>query len=264
MFLKDILLYLDDSPACETRIDAAISLAREHSAVLTGISILTHGYYQPRQQRLEGQLGDAGARFRQKAAAAGVDAVWREVDSPVVGVGVRELLNSNSHCSDLVIVGQELRRESGASAVVERLVLGAGRPVMIVPAVGAYPTVGRRVLVAWKNGREAARAVGDALPILRRAEKVELLAVASAESAGEDLWGGVREHLQRHGVAADAEQLPATSSSLADTLLNRACDGGFDLLVMGAFGMTAQGAAQLGPAAAQILREMTLPAMLSH
>lgn len=261
---KDILLYLDDSPACETRIDVALALAREHAAVLTGISILTHDYYQPRQQRAEEYLADAGAHFRQKAAAAGVAAVWREVDSPVVGVGVRELLNWNSHCSDLVIVGQEARGEGGASAVVERLVLGAGRPVMIIPAVGTYPTVGRRVLVAWKNGREAARAVSDAMPILRRADKVELLAVTSAEPAGEDPWGGLREHLGRHGVNADAEQLPAISTSLADILLNRACDGGFDLLVMGAFAMSAQGAAQLGPAAAQILREMTLPTLLSH
>lgn len=261
---KDILLYLDDSPACETRIDVALALAREHSALLTGISILAHGYYQPRQQLVERHLTDSGAHFRQKAAAAGVAAVWREIDSPVVGVGVRELLNWNSHCSDLVIVGQGARGESGASDVVGHLVLGAGRPVMIIPAVGTYPTVGRRVLVAWKNGREAARAVSDALPILRRAEKVELLAVTSAESAGEDHWGGIREHLKRHGVAADAEQLPVTSPSLADTLLNRACDGGFDLLVMGAFAMSAQGAAQLGPVAAQILREMTLPTLLSH
>lgn len=264
MSINDILLYLDDYPACESRIDVALSLAQAHSASLTGVSILTHDYYQPHQKQTEDNMAMAGELLRTKARDAGVSATWRGIESTVVGVGTRELLIQHSHCSDLIIVGQEPQRRSRDSAVVEHLVLGAGRPVLIVPSIGVFPTVGKRILVAWKTGREATRAVNDALPLLKQAQQVTLLAVASAEESGLEPWEGILEHLQRHGIQARKELQPITSAPLADSLLNLACEGGFDLLVMGAFRAVSRRGVQLGPVAAQILREMTVPVLMSH
>lgn len=264
MSIKDILMYLDDSPACEHRIDVALGLARAQGARVTGLSIVTYGYYQPHYLHAEEKIAFAGALLETKARATGVESSCCSIESHVVGVGVRELLIKASHCSDLIVVGQESRRTARAAAVVEHLVIGGGRPVLVVPAKGSFPTVGKRVLVAWKNGREAARALHDALPILQRAELVTLLTVSAGEEADHDQWQEAQEHLQRHGIQARTEQHPVTSATLADSLLNRACEGGYDLLVMGAYQPGSRSGAPLGRVAGQILREMTIPVLMSH
>lgn len=264
MSIKDILIYLDDSPASDRRIDMALTLAQSLGAWVTGLSIVTYGYYQPHYLHNEEKIAAAGALLAAKAAAAGVEAGSRSIESNVVGVTARELLISAAHCSDLVVVGQESRRTTRASAVVEPLVTGGGRPVLIVPAAGAFSTVGTRVLVAWRNGREAARALHDALPIMQRAELVTLLAVASEEESHQSQWEAVQEHLLHHGIKARTELLPVTSATLADSMLNYACEGGYDLLVMGAYRPGSRRGSQLGDVAGQILREMTIPVLMSH
>lgn len=264
MCIKDILIYLDDSPACERRIDISLTLAQAQGAQVTGLSIATYDYYQPHYLRNEEKIAAAGALLEVKAQAAGVGASCRSIESKVVGVTVRELLIRASHCSDLVVVGQEARREARAEALVEHLVTGGGRPVLVVPAAGHFPSVGTRVLVAWKDGREASRALHDAMPILMQAEQVTLLTVASDEESNQDQLERIQEHLQRHGIAARSEIQPATSATLADTLLNSSCEGGYDLLVMGAYYPGSRRGSQLGKAAGQILREMTIPVLMSH
>lgn len=264
MSIKDILLYLDDSPACERRIDVALRLAQSQGARVTGLFVVTYGYCQPHYLHSEEKIAAAGALLAAKALAAGVEAVCRSIESSVVGVTARELLTRASHCSDLVVVGQESRRTARDEAVVEHLITGGGRPVLIVPAAGVFPTVGRRVLVAWKNGREAARTLHDALPILQQAEQVTLLAVASGEESSQDQWEEIQEHLQHHGIKARTEVQPVTSATLADSLLNHACEGDYDLLVMGAYCPGSRRGSQLGKVANQILREMTIPVLMSH
>src|SRR6185369_11689775 len=188
MCFKDILIHLDDSSSCERRIDASLALARAQEARVTGLYIVTNDLYQPHYLRCEENVAAAGALLEAKARAAGIEARCRCIESSVAGVKARELLIHASHCSDLVVVGQESRRAARVNAVAEHLVAGGGRPVLVVPAAGHFPTVGTRVLVAWKNGREAARALHDALPILQRAELVTLLTVASGEESNQEQW----------------------------------------------------------------------------
>ncbi|MEI6208280.1 MAG: universal stress protein [Desulfuromonadales bacterium] len=264
MSIKDILLHIDDSPACEQRIDAALVVAQTHAASLTGLSIMTHNYYQPEHQNDEETSEALKALLETKALETGVAAAWRGIESTVVGVGLSEVLINLSHCSDLVVVGQETGRSGRNAALVERLVLGAGRPILVIPVIGTFPTIGKRVLLAWKRGREAARAAHDAFPFLKLADQVTLLSVASDEEVAQEPWDGILEHLRRHGIQARTEVQPATSAPPADGLLNLACEGGYDLLVMGAFCAASGSGAQLGPVASQILREMTVPVLLSH
>ncbi|MDD2852990.1 MAG: universal stress protein [Desulfuromonadaceae bacterium] len=263
MSIKDILLHLDDSPACENRTDVALNLARRQGARVTGLFVEAFDYYQPHYLHSEEKMAAVRQLLRVKAEDLGVETSFRTVESNVSGVGTCELLTRSSHFSDLVIVGQESRRTARASAIVEHLVAGCGRPVLIIPATGTFQTVGTRVLVAWKNGREATRTIHDALPILQRADQVTLLAVASEEESGRNQWQNILNHLNRHGIEARTEIMPATSAPLADSLLNHACEGGYDLLLMGAI-YPGSRSSQLGRGAAQILREMTVPVLMSH
>jgi nucleotide-binding universal stress UspA family protein len=264
MRIKDILLHLDDSPTCQRRIDCALDLAKRQGARVSGLTIAAYEFYQPHYLHADEKMAFAGALLEARAGAASVESSSRSIESNIAGVGVRELLIRASHCSDLVIVGQESRRAARDEGIVEHLVAGAGRPVLVVPDAGTTTTVGSRVLVAWKNGREAARALHDALPILQTAELVTLLAVGTGDGSSLNQCEEVQEHLRNHDIQARTELQPATSATLADTLLNHACEGGYDLLVMGAYKPGTSRDLQLGAVASQILREMTIPVLMSH
>ena len=83
----------------------------------------------------------------------------------------------HARCSDLTVLTQA---EPGspnfyaAKDLVESVILNSARPTLVLPYAGHFEGVGSRVLVAWNDSREAARAVSDALPILQRARQVEV------------------------------------------------------------------------------------------
>jgi hypothetical protein len=116
--------------------------------------------------------------------------------------------------------------------------MASGRPVLIIPYTGNFPTIGRRVMVAWKRGREAARAVKEALPILAKAESVALVAVnpEPAGSDGLDSAGRMAQHLSRHGVKAAVDRPMMKGVDDATVLLNAASDMAADLIVSGGYG----------------------------
>ncbi len=78
-----------------------------------------------------------------------------------------------------MILGQadENDPQTGDPEFAGDVILGSGRPVLMVPYIGALQTPGRRIMVAWDASREAARAVSDALPVLQAAELVQVLIV---------------------------------------------------------------------------------------
>lgn len=268
MVLRNLLLHIDASSASEGRIDLALAIAKQHGASVTGLSVITHAPHEPRQQLMEQQTADQAELFRQKGISAGVPVQWRNVEWGVVGIGMTEVLIRHSYSTDLVIVGQSggpAQRAGIPADLPQHLLLGSGRPVLVVPHAGRFYSTGGRILVAWKEGREATRALSEALPLLTRAATVRLLTVAPADSSGQpDPWAGIREHLGRHGVNVETELVPTTVTPLGDLLLNRVCDEEFDLLVMGAFAHSSQGGVVLGTVAAQILREMTVPVLMAH
>ena len=271
MSLADILVHIDSTPNCPARLEVAIRLARRHRATLTGLYVIAHQYYQPRQQGATEEAADAARKlFRAGTAEAGVEAHWHCVDWSVIGVSVAEIINHHAHYTDLVVVGQTLPGAAGKGLpadLPERLILGAGRPVLVVPYAGTFPTLGERVLLAWKAGRESTRAVNDALPLLKAARQVNLLAVNSSANYGDDsesLCANICQHLVRHGVTANADQVLAATASVGDTLLNRVYEEGFDLLVMGAYAHTPQGTLVLGAVTKHLLKDMTVPVLMSH
>jgi len=121
------------------------------------------------------------------------------------------------------------------------------------------------VLVAWNGSREATRAVHDALPLLRRAEKVTVLSIDPDEDAEPRLPGAdVSLHLARHGVTAQAATIAGTDVAVGDLLLSYAADHDIDLIVMGAYGHTRLREVVLGGATRTLLRHMTVPVLMSH
>jgi nucleotide-binding universal stress UspA family protein len=139
-----------------------------------------------------------------------------------------------------------------------------GRPVLVVPRYGTFPTIGERVLVAWNGAREAVRAVNDALPLLQRAQLVTVLSIDPSDADHRIPSADITLHLARHGVTAVAAQTRGTDLLVADILLSYAADLGADLIVSGAYGHTRLRELVLGGMTRHLLQTMTVPVLMSH
>jgi nucleotide-binding universal stress UspA family protein len=286
MPIRDILVCLDASKAGEARQRLALLLARRHRTTLTALYVLpeppvavspvglgpvpaaTAAWTEPPAAsgppRDPEQAEVAEVLFRSELREAGLDGEWYLLDAHDLA-GLLECANA----ADLTILGQVSPDEPGESGAFppDRVVIEVGRPVLIVPYAGRFETIGRRVLVAWDGSREAARALGDALPLLAEAEAVTLVYIGAGEKALERARPGldrVVRHLGRHGIAAHAEETPGGDVPIADLLLSRAADLAADLVVAGAYHHSPLREALLGGVSRELLRTMTVPTLMAH
>lgn len=276
MSYTNLLVHLDDTDRCEERLTLALSLAQSHGATLTGLFAQSETSGAGIVTRRAGPaLLQAAERakesFEAKAQEAGVTCRWWQLGHGEYGHVIAETTICCRYV-DLAIFGQH--DANGDNRVpqdlIEEVVLNAGRPILVVPHAGRFPRLGDRPVIAWNGSREAARVVNDALPLLKRATSVLLLAFHTHPGGGE---GGnvpqvdILEHLASHGVTAEQERLTISTMTPMDAVLSRASDHGADLLVMGGFGGYGGSLFPLfgrGSNTRQILRQMTLPVLLSH
>jgi nucleotide-binding universal stress UspA family protein len=136
--------------------------------------------------------------------------------------------------------------------------------VLAVPYAYERKPVGRRILVAWNGSREAARAVGDAMPLLERAEHVQVAVFRPDAGPGELPGADLAAHLARHGARANVTRHEASDIDVGNLLLSTAFDAQADLIVMGAWGHSRLAELVLGGVTRTILESMTVPVLMSH
>jgi len=135
---------------------------------------------------------------------------------------------------------------------------------MIVPYIQKDEIKLDHVLVGWDGGVTAARAVGDAMPLLRKAGKVDVVTIVSKRVDEKEMPGfDIARHLARHGVNAEVKRLPSGEEP-ASTLLSYAADAATDLMVMGGYGHSRLREFVLGGTTRNILASMTVPVLMSH
>jgi len=279
MSYRSLLVQVDDNSQSDRRISVAARLARLHDAELQGIYVTPAREMTPFTsamlpdsvvaQRLR-DTGEAQARaeqrFRTGAAAEQLAAVsWSAPAGPALEAAV-----VHARRADIVIAGQPLpdsEHAGFAGDLLYALLMQAGRPLLVVPHVGDYPVVGQHVLIAWKETRESARAVGDALPLLKRAEKVVVMPVASpgdSFSGDAQSCAGIVAWLAQHGIAAKVRAEVADDIDVGNLLLSRASDLATDLIVMGAYSRARLAERVVGGVTRLILESMTVPVLMSH
>lgn len=275
MTLTSILVHVDNTERGERNLDAAIELASDHDAHLIGLGVKPPmsmpGYaavqvpqevYDMFAEEQERTLAEARKLFDDKIRAAGREArsAWRQSSGEVAMA-----ISIEGRGADLVVIGQEDIENDPVyyEGVPDRVVLDAGRPVLVIPYVGFRSPIGKRVLVAWNDSREAARALADALPFLKAADEVEVISVAGPD--GEDVPGAdVGRYLSEHGIEANVSRSAADDIGPEDILLNRAADDAADLIVMGAYGHSRLRELVLGGVTRHVLKHMTAPVLMSH
>lgn len=272
MTLKHLLVHVDSSARAQARIDLALTLARRFGASLTGLfseSPLLGPAIVGRRNPADMSRARAEARaaFEAKAGPAGVATQWWEVEgseyAEVVGWTVVAC-----RYADLVIFGQHDEASMLVpNDLVEQVLLDGGRPMLLVPAVGSYPDVGKRVVVAWTGSRDSARALNDALPLMQGADDVTVVAFQhpSTTTAGPAPHLDIVAHLRAHGITARYEKAIVDDFGMVDHVLNRAADWSADLTVVGGYG-SSRGFPYLprSTTTRDLLRSMTTPLLLSH
>jgi nucleotide-binding universal stress UspA family protein len=266
MALKHILVLMDNLPQAEDRLDLALSLAKQHGAHLVGLNVVSHPLLPLRRHR-DADSGEAArALFTKKTAAAAVAGHWVSADVKALGGGVADAVNHYAIFADLVIVGQHeegVEERRAEDRLAERVILGSGKPVLIVPYTGGFTKVPERVLIAWKTGREMSRTLSDSLPLLQGAGCTHVFEVNPSHGEVADMEQ-LRGYLAAHGVEAQVETSAITELKIGDILLNRVSDEGSDLLVMGAYAAPHFGTYALGDVARHVLKHMTVPVLMSH
>lgn len=267
--IKSVLVHIDACERSAVRMRFARDLAVRHDAVVTAMFAtypcmipLPYSFsdgFAPAlmmRERDSALRAQARALFEREGQAMG----WTEaVDAPPVAAFVDQALYA-----DLLILGQADPAGSATGDVpsdfVESVLIASGKPAIVLPHAGLVGPVGKRVLIAWKPVPEAARALTAALPLIRSAAEVHLLAADGSAS------GAIELFLRRHGVETIFHPAPAAVSAGAagEALLVLAAAVGADLLVMGCYGHSRARELVLGGASRTVLRSMAVPVLMAH
>ena len=280
MTYRNLLVLLDHDPLCAARVQVAMALAKRLDCHLVGVAptgvidlavsgqaaaSLTN-FAAIAWDTLRDHAEQATDRFRDECRAAGVKSSEAVIDESDKASSIVR----HAHCSDLTVLTQADPGAIGhrqAQALVEQVVLNSARPTLILPYTGRFETVGTHVMVAWDESREAARALSDALPLLRLASRVQVVSWSEpGEKSDETLrlqLDALSHWLVRHGVRADL-YVEACTIDIADAMLSRAADLDIDLIVMGAYGHARWTERVMGGATRGLLATMTVPVLMSH
>jgi nucleotide-binding universal stress UspA family protein len=275
--LKEIVVFVDGRTEAEGILEFAGLLAQEHGAHLIGVFIQPEPSVTPAETFARG-TGILGVIESHRAQLEAIEADHRSLFEAIVRrQGIRSewrsLSYSNSdvaehaHYADLAVIARADPANQTGSPVglVESLVLTSGRPIIMFPPHGTVSRV-RRIVVGWNARREAIRAVADALPLLVRAEVVEVLVVDPQHHPGHGQEPGadIARHLARHGTQVEVLRQASGGEDVGRVLLSRAADFGADLVVMGAYGHSHLSEWMFGGVTRTVLREASLPVLMSR
>lgn len=274
---KDILLPAMAGDLSDAAVESACALARAGDGrviALVAVSVFVPDpaawiqhplatytdLHQAATAALEQQVRDVEARLAPESIShdvRGSHAFWLTPD---------EVLAAHARAVDLIVLDRLQTQDDRGRRLFAGALIGSGRPVLLVPR-GQPLRSQRNVLVAWKESPEAARALHDALPLLRVAHRVEILIVGHADewsTAQDDGCARLLAHLQRHGVEATLTQVPRTAGTTGATIAAHASDSQAGLIVAGGYSRPRALEQVFGGVTHHLMEQSPVPVLFSH
>lgn len=277
MDLKTILVEVGRDAGCRARLRAALRLASAFGAHLTGVMATGVPLGHLRGSDDDGPRHAALARDMLRAEAATYGDLMRAMVAEM-GLAVSfaheavedeapRVFVARGKLADLTLLAQRPPWDGVPPLlpdVPEQVILSAGRPVMVLPE-SIRELHGGHMAIAWDGGREAARAVADALPLLRRARQVTILTSEDGPAHGKSnsTRSGLGVYLRRHGIDAASRGLPSDCAprkailSCLETLAP-------DMLVAGCYGHPRLRELVIGGTTRTLLQRCEVPLFMSH
>ena len=276
--IKHVVVNLTVDGRSDPAPEFAISLARMFGAELFGVAFahepvlspdiiagMPANLLQAMRAQSEKAAGEVIARFAHAAQRVQVAAETRMVTT--TDVGAANYFGQWARTLDLAVVGQAAPDDVvPQDMVVESALLESGRPIIVVPYIQKDPIKLDHIMLCWDGGRAAARAAGDALPLLERASHIDVVTVKDKDRPDEPpaTAADVARHLRLHGLEAKDVRLVAPDVEVSDMLLSYAADNSVDFMVMGGYGHAKLREIVLGGVTRGILSSMTVPVLMSH
>ena len=267
---RNIVVLLDDEVINSNFLNLATNIAKTSEGSISGVYVspLTRTMLSmPDVVNVESFREIAQTvhdKFESSLKLAGVKGVWfyaecKDAVTEVVGHGLY---------ADLIMI-------SCADCnykTIDKVLLAASSPILLVPPFNNFSGNFKRILVAWKNTRESARALHDSLPLLHKADDIRIVAFGENDHEKQSLT----RFLTMHGIKAVIEQHPINKKiqeygqpmeidkSIGNKIVLLSKEEDSDLIVMGAFGHSRLGDAVLSGVTLEISRNTKIPVIMSH
>ena len=269
-----LMVYVEADGIPEQRVRIASELAAKFDAALIGLSaravpppfiaegVIIEKYTEADIEKMRMELAKRGDWFRRVVGTDCKAVQWRTaLDFP------GDTLVREARCADLVIIEQRTpgRYDNYRNLDPGDVLLKIGRPTLLVgPDVASLRA--EHVVVAWKDSREARRAVLDAMPFLRKAKRISVVEVCTRDDERHALarTEDVVRYLSRHGITANARPIHHRDRSDVDSLVHFALNENADLLVAGAYGHSRLGEWVFGGMTRSLLASCPLCCLMSH
>jgi nucleotide-binding universal stress UspA family protein len=272
---NDIAVLLPVDRPAGALIDCAASVAGLFEAHLDGIACV----YQAMNPMVAPEAAAVAVSAQYQAAAEQVAMVLDQFEIATRRLGIphdarstfdvsyaaTRIMTELSRLHDLNIVAQPDRSHpSQTDFLSEAVLFGSGRPMLMIPYINRGTFRSDRVLICWNGGMQAARAVHNAMPFLRKATTIEVVTVNENEGASEVSSAALIDHLARQDLSARPHRITAASSNIHNAILSLAADSETDLIVMGGYGHSRIRELILGGTTRGMFETLTVPALISH
>ena len=276
---KSILVHVDQTAQSRERIRLAAAITEDEEAhligtAMTGIShlVFEEGAFNQHDRTFDHHL----KKLRQYAEQSLENFTNVINETRVSSVETRLLdddavsgMTQQARYADLVVVGQ-FDPTCGVMGVMadfpESVVMNSVRPVLIMPHTRKFSALPKKIVVAWDASMTATRAIMNALPLLKRSSRTDIVifnSTVNPETHGEQPGADIALYLSRHGINVNVI-CRDTRVNDGEALLSYCADETMDLIIMGGYGHTRFREMVLGGATREILLSMTIPVLMSH
>lgn len=267
--MKNILLLVHDDAGQESRLQAALDLARALRGHLVCLDVAIIPIIVSEFHRVGGKavtFKEEEARERKnredlEARLAREDVSWSWIDQtgdPAAS------LREQAGLADVIVVSRRLDSEllPDTRRIVSEVVVGVDKAVVAVPEHAEGLDVAGQAMIAWDGSQEATKALRAAVPLLKLARTVTIVEIGDGPIGTPARDAAV--YLSRHGVEPVVVQRRASSLSTADALLAEAMAEGASYIVMGAFGRSRLVEALFGGVSREMLTKSSIPLVMAH
>jgi nucleotide-binding universal stress UspA family protein len=268
------MVHIEAGRDADARVNLAAGLAKRFNSQLIGVAawaarplfvsggvVIDPAPTERQLQSMQAVLDETGRMFRSETGLPHEQVEWRSgIEFPT------DYVTREARAADLIVIGRDWTPlDPYRSLDPGSLILRAGRPVLVVP-LEIMTLYAQRIMVAWKDTREARRAISGALPFLKQADSILLIEVVDAGMEQQSLQRlkDVRRFLERHGITTISERVRATEARAIDTLLSAAQDATIDLIVCGAYGHSRLGEWIFGGVTRDLLKASPVCCLFSH
>lgn len=270
--MKSVVVHVHEDNGLHGRVDAALDVCRAHDAHLTCLHVTPYSAYatfdpaggvftsgilieelQRQQDKLQQQLAD-------KLAREDVRWDWQAFDGDIA-----QALVSASSLADLLVLGQAKQGRGDPAdplPVVDAVVVNAGCPVLVVPSGCNRIDAAAPVVIGWNASEQAARAIRQAVPLLKAASEVHLVSIGGDREDFPQMDAST--YLSRHGIATELHELKAGGRQPDEVLHQFALDRKAGAILIGAYGHSRLRETLLGGVTRYLSTSTQIPLVLAR